>query len=76
MREALDEISDAEREHDRWERKALAQAISPVFGGIYLLAVTGAELATTPPEKRSPSARLGLAVGLSNTAAMGGPLGA
>jgi hypothetical protein len=50
----LDEISDRGRPIDDWEKSALVDGIAAVVRGQYGLAIACADLADTPPERRSP----------------------
>jgi len=55
---ALSSIEADAGDPDQWERTFLVQAVGCVFRGAYRLAAVDAELALTPPNKRSPAPNL------------------
>jgi hypothetical protein len=58
LADALAAFRQRPRDLDLWERVHLARGLSAVVSGCYGLGSVEAELALTPPEGRSPRARL------------------
>jgi hypothetical protein len=54
----LNRLTEERRKPDYWERICLVRALSEVFSGCYSLAITDARIALTPPDARSPFAKL------------------
>jgi hypothetical protein len=57
---ALSAIETDNHEPDQWERAFLVQAVGCLFRGAYRLATVDAQLALTPPSKRSAASNLQL----------------
>lgn len=58
LADVLTTIRQQQREPDLWERVHLAYGFASAFSGCYGLAAAEGELALTPPNERSPEARL------------------
>lgn len=54
----INRLMEERREPDHWEWVCLVRALEEVFSGCYGLAITNARFALTPPEERSPLAKL------------------
>jgi hypothetical protein len=58
LADALDAFRQRRRDLDQWERVHLARGLAAVVSGCYGAGAIEAEIALTPPDARSPRAKL------------------